>query len=223
MPKYFLLSCCFYLSLISTFAQSWSSVDYSKFDWKSFYKLSTAHQELNLSDIDYPLLHAAIFYVSNEFRERNRLKPFIYSDRIERLSADHAADMVKYNFYGHFSKIRNKRTLRDRFQIVGLNPSGIAENISSTAAIQYEYGRKVNRPQSPGIFTYMSNKREVIPNHTYLSYAKAIVQLWMDSPGHRANILNPGFIYMAAGSAVYPERSFYNMPYFMNVQCFSGR
>ena len=192
MPKYFLLSCCFYLSLISTFAQSWSSADYSKFDWKSFYKLSTAHQELNLSDIDYPLLHAAIFYVSNEFRERNRLKPFIYSDRIERLSADHAADMVKYN-------------------------------ISSTAAIQYEYGRKVNRPQSPGIFTYMSNKREVIPNHTYLSYAKAIVQLWMDSPGHRANILNPGFIYMAAGSAVYPERSFYNMPYFMNVQCFSGR
>lgn len=221
MLKYsFTLIACLISSLL--FAQNWDYEDYSDYSWKTFYRFEPIYQNLNPRDIDYPLLHAAIFYVTNEHRVKNGLKPFRHSDKIERAAAGHASDMAKYNFYGHQSKIRNKRHLRDRFQIVGLNPILIAENISSTAGIQYEYGRKVNRPQSPGEFTYMTTKREPVPPHTYLSFAKEIVRLWMESPGHRKNILNPSLTQMGAGSAVYAEKSFYNMPYFMNVQCFSG-
>lgn len=206
----------------SILAQNWNSSDYSQHTWKSFYRLEKIYQNLDPKDIDYPLLHAAIFYVTNEYRQAHGLKSFQHSHQIELAAAGHAADMAKFNFYSHTSKIRNKRHLRDRFQIVGLNPVLIAENISSTAGIRYEYGRKVNRPQSPGQFTYMTSKQEIIPQHTYISYAREIVELWMKSPGHRKNILNPTLTQMAAGSAVYAEKSFYNMPYFMNVQCFSG-
>ncbi|WP_289028580.1 CAP domain-containing protein [uncultured Algoriphagus sp.] len=203
-------------------AQKWSLADYEDFTWESFYRYEPAYQVLDPSDIDYPLLHAAIFYVSNEYRTKQGLPAFRYSYKIEKLAADHAGDMVKHNFYGHQSKIRNKRKLRDRFQIVGLNPPLIAENISATAGIDYEYGKRIYPPTSPGEFIYQGKESEPVPYHSYISYAREIVQLWIDSPGHRANLVNPGLNQMAAGCAIYPEKSFYNMPYFINVQCFSN-
>lgn len=196
--------------------------DYQNHTWESFFNSEIASQVLDPRDIDYPLLHAAIFYATNQHRAQNRLRPLEYSPKIEILAADHAHDMAKHGFFSHQSKIRNKRKLRDRFQIVGLNPSLIAENISNTAGLDYEYGRKVDPPQQSGEFTYTGNAEKIrVPFHTYLSYAQEIVRLWMESPGHRANILNPDFKYLGCGTQLYGEKSFYNMPYFMNVQCFS--
>lgn len=222
MKKLSFVAFLFFLSTSLLFSQNWQSTDYTKHTWRTFNQLQIIHEKLDPSDIDYSLLHAAVFYVTNEYRVQNQLKPFQYATKMELVAAGHAADMVKYNFYGHQSKIRNKRKLRDRFQIQGLNPVMIGENISSTAALQYEYGRKVERPQSPGVFVYQTSKSEIVPMHSYISYAREIVRLWMESPGHRANILNPSFTYLGTGSAVYGEKSFYNMPYFMNVQCFGS-
>lgn len=201
-------------------AQSWTVEDYDRMNWKDFLRFEEAYRILDPRDIDYSLLHAAIFYITNEQRENHGLPAFEYSFKIELLAADHARDMARLGFFSHQSKIRNKRKLRDRFQIQGLNPNLIAENISSTAGLDYEYGKQVRPPQVPGEFIY-ANKHDPVPPHTYISYAKEVVRLWMDSPGHRANILNPSFKKMGCGSQVYGEKSFYNMPYFMNVQCFS--
>ncbi|MCS5489412.1 CAP domain-containing protein [Algoriphagus limi] len=219
MKKLFVLVIFLFQSTISH-AQSWTAEDYEKMDWRGFLRLEAIYQELDPKEIDYPLLHAAIFYITNEQREIHGLPQLAYSLKIELLAADHARDMARYNFFSHQSKIRNKRKLRDRFQIQGLNPNLIAENISSTAGLDYEYGRQVSPPQTPGEFTY-ANKKEAIPSHTYISYAKEVVRLWMESPGHRANILNPSFKRLGCGSQVYGEKNFFNMPYFMNVQCFS--
>ncbi|MFC3414495.1 CAP domain-containing protein [Algoriphagus hitonicola] len=203
--------------------QNWKSQNYQNLTWEDFFNQPQANQPIDYRDIDYGLLHAAIYYATNEQRSQHGLGPLKYSFRIEQLSASHASDMVNYNFYGHFSTIRNKRLLRDRFQIVGLNPGQIAENISSTAGLDYEYGRPVGAPQSPGDFYYRSSSQgEPVQRHTYASYAKEVVKLWMDSPGHRANILSPSFRYLGVGCAVYPEKKLFNMPYFINVQCFSN-
>jgi uncharacterized protein YkwD len=35
--------------------------------------------------------------------------------------------------------------------------------------------------------------------HTYASFAADVVARWMDSPGHRANILNPRFRLLGLG------------------------
>ena len=37
---------------------------------------------------------------------------------------------------------------------------------------------------------------------TYADLAGRLVQQWMDSPGHRQNILNPAFRYLACGVAL---------------------
>jgi uncharacterized protein YkwD len=181
------------------------------------------YQAINFESIDYPLLRSAIFFYTNEERKKAGLPPLIHHTAIENAAQGHADDMVKYGFYSHTSKIRNKRTVSDRLRLAGVNAGYMGENICSTYGLQYQTGRKVNPPYPKGQFTYaFTSRREVIPPHTYSSLAKSVVKLWMDSPAHRTNILNPKFISMGCGVRVYPERSFYNMPYFMAVQNFSG-
>lgn len=184
-------------------------------------KLAVINQPIDFKNVDRPLLHAAMFYVTNQERIKFGLKPFKHLDRMEKVAADHASDMVNYNFYSHLSRVKGKQTIVDRFKLEGLNLMSIAENISSSNALQYQNGRKVNPPRS-GLFTYASAKREVIAPHSYISYAREVVRLWMESPSHRKSILNPHHEYLGCGAMVYGEKSFYNMPYFMGVQCFGS-
>lgn len=184
-------------------------------------KLPAINQPIDFNKVDRPLLHAAMFYVTNQERIKHGLKPFKHLDRMEKVAADHANDMVKYNFYSHVSRVKGKSTIVDRFKLEGLNLMSIAENISSSHGLQYQNGRKVNPPRS-GLFTYASAKREVIVPHTYLSYAREVVRLWMESPSYRKSILNPHHEYLGCSAMVYGEKSFYNMPYFMGVQCFGS-
>ncbi len=53
--------------------------------------------------------------------------------------------------------------------------------------------------------------------HTYLSFADAIVDGWMRSPGHRANLLNKRAIELGVGTQFFWNG---NWPYFMAVQNF---
>ncbi len=207
---------------VTLIAQNWSPKDYSKHDPVSFLKIEALYQFIDFNNIDRPLLHAAMFFVTNEERVRHKLPPFKHMDKMEKIAAEHADDMVNYNFYSHVSRVKGKRTVADRFKREGLTLMTIAENISSSHGLQYEAGRKVNAPGRTGIFTYASSKREVLQPHTYISYAREAVRLWMGSPSHRKSILNPYYEYLGCGASVYGEKTFYNMPYFMGVQCFGS-
>lgn len=213
------------LSLISFFSQgqTWTSESYRSFDESTFYRLEALYRVIDFKKVDFPLLHAALFFVTNAERKSANLKPFKYQSKIESVAFGHAQDMVKYGFYSHTSTIRIKRTVQDRFHLEGLNPEYYGENICSTYGLQYENGRKVNPPYPAGVFTYaFTSKKETIPPHTYISFAKEVVNLWMNSPGHRQNILNPNFTTLGCGASVYLEKSFYNMPYFKVVQNFGS-
>jgi uncharacterized protein YkwD len=214
----------FTLISLSSSAQNWTSESYRNYDETTFYRIEALYEAIDFNEINFPLLQAAIFYMTNEERKKAQLKPFEFKSEIETVASGHAQDMVKYGFYSHTSKIRIKRTVLDRFHLEGLNPEFFGENICSTYGLQYQSGRKVNPPYPSGEFTYaLTSKREVIPPHTYLTFAKSVVKLWMDSPGHRQNILNPKFQTLGCGARVYREKNFYNMPYFMVVQNFGSK
>lgn len=218
-----LLPLVFILISIVSKAQTWTANSYPNYNETTFYRIEALYEAIDFNQVNFPLLQAAIFYATNEERKKAKLKPFEFQSEIEEVASGHAQDMVKYGFYSHTSQIRIKRTVLDRFHLEGLNPEYYGENICSTYGLQYQIGRKVNPPYPSGVFTYaFTSKREVIPPHTYLSFAKAVVKLWMDSPGHRQNILNPKFKSLGCGARVYREKNFYNMPYFMVVQNFGS-
>lgn len=211
------------VSSFSADAQTWTPDSYRTYNESTFYRIEALYEVIDFKNVNFPLLQAAIFYLTNEERKKAKLRTFEFQPRVENIASKHAEDMVKYGFYSHISSIRIKRTVQDRFHLEGLNPKYYGENICSTYGLQYESGRKVNPPYPNGEFTYaFTNKRERIPPHTYISFAKEVVKLWMNSPGHRQNILNPNFTSLGCGARLYLERKFYNMPYFIVVQNFGS-
>jgi uncharacterized protein YkwD len=69
---------------------------------------------------------------------------------------------------------------------------------------------------------FSTDGREIFPN-TYFEYAQRVVEGWMNSPGHRENILNPDYKYLGCGSACYDnQRNGYSMLYFKLTQNFGG-
>ena len=204
-------------------AQNWTEKDYQKYSVQQFFQLKAIYQPIDFENIDRPLLNAAIFYVTNEMRQKRRLPLFKHDPRVEKVAQDHADDMVNYDFYSHYSKVPGKKMLTDRLKIEGLDPYCYAENISSSNGLQYEYGRKVNPPGPSGTFTYVSrSKREEIIPHTYISFARAVLILWMNSRTHKNNIISTCYQYLGSAAAYYGDDTFYDMPNFISVQCFSS-
>ncbi len=206
----------------SLLAQNWIPSDYQRFTPTQFFQLAAVHETINYKQLDRGLLQAALFHVTNEERIKHGLQPFEHSVTIEKVASDHAADMVKYNFYGHISTVKGKKTISDRLALEGIKKTYFGENISSSIGLQYQEGRQINIPRSGGMYTYASSRREVILPHTYLSYAREAIKLWMNSPPHRKNILNPDFTQLGCGAQSYRNREFFNVPYLMGVQCFGS-
>ena len=106
--------------------------------------------------------------------------------------------------------------------MVGINSGYRGENIAYTFGIEYKAGKGVYSPdQNGGYFSY-KYKGKPIENHTYLGFAKAILTQWMNSPGHRANILNSDFTYLGTGASHYKNAGFYDMDNFKCTQNFGS-
>ena len=217
-----------FLMIISSFcvcameSLKWDYSKYIHYNNISFFESRYARQKIRFDQIDYPLLHAAIFYETNRQRILNGLPPFIHSPSLEKAAREHSIDMVAYGFFSHASAVEGKETMSKRFAKVGIKNANAGENIAAFSAIKYQPGKSVFAPpQNGGYFSY-TYQGEPIGNHTYMSAAKALLNQWMNSPGHRKNILNTKFKYLGVGAAYFEEESFHNMPYFKATQNFAG-
>jgi len=172
----------------------WSDDSYGKYNFDSFQKLEIVNQKIDVVNIDYPLLNAAIFYSTNLQREKYRKIPFIFSKYLTKAAQEHSEDMVDFKFYSHTSKVRGKKTMSERLKLVGISNAFTAENI-------FDFFLK-----SP----------------TYWSLAQGLVNGWMESKGHRANILNKNYEYLGCGSKNYFNKDWIDSFYVKSTQNFSS-
>ncbi len=201
-------------------ASEWSDDNYATYDYASFAKLPDVLARINMEKIDYPLLHAAIFYETNRQRVLNGLPQFGHSAACERAAKGHSDDMVEFNFFSHTSTVKGKETIVKWFALEGIKNAEIAENIAKSFGIEYSSGKAVYPPsQNGGYFSY-EYKGEPIRNHTYIGLAKAVVNQLMNSPVHRANILNKALKFLGTGASHYRDAEFYNIDCFKCVQNF---
>lgn len=190
----------------SVSGESWDYDMYEDYDVDSFKDYDPANEGIDFDDINYKLLNAAIFYETNRMRIENNKTPFEHSIALEKASQMHSEDMVKDNFFSHYNNYdRSKYTPFDRMALFNVDSGYRAENIATTFGIQYESGTMVS-------------SFDDIPPHTYNSCAEAVVDSWMHSPGHRANILNPNYFYLGCGAYDY----FQSLPQFKATQCFGS-
>ncbi|MCC5944878.1 MAG: CAP domain-containing protein [Bernardetiaceae bacterium] len=222
MKKALFILLVFIASLQMSLAQArWTVSMYSQHNFESFGKLPMANSEIDFNHIDYTLLNAAIFYATNRMRVRYNKKPFVYDANLEKAAVFHSNSMVKYDFFSHTGVENGYKSMMDRMRAFKVTGRSYAENIASTFGIQYRAGSSFRPPRGANTQFIDARTNKPIPVHTYLSFAVALVQQWMESPGHKQNILNSSYTKLGCGAAFYRDGSF-SMPYFKCTQNFAG-
>lgn len=140
---------------------------------ETFSKLPPAQRKLDREALDFPLLAAAIFHATNAARGAQRLRPLIYLSALQEAALEHSTDMATRGFFSHQNPHDPaKATASLRLEAKGITNMAMGENISSLVAEE----------------------------HTYWTYARAVVTQWMKSPGHRANILGANYTHLGCGA-----------------------
>jgi uncharacterized protein YkwD len=136
-----------------------------------------------------------IFRETNAQRISNGKRPLKLDEDLSRIAREHSKDMAENNFFSHVNQRGEDptaRAIRNGYNVYkelggGLYSYGIGENIGKMPT-----GNVVG-------FGYVSNTAEAI--------GVALVKDWMESPGHRANILDSQYDLIGIG-VVYDGSSY---------------
>lgn len=207
------------LCLAGTLEAGWQYHEYGSYSWKNYTSDARFQATIDFENIDYPLLHAAIFYRTNYERVRHGLKPLGFNFQLEISAYNHSKWMVERNFFEHTNPYSaRRRTPSDRGRLAGISNPKVAENIANVFGLKYQGGKSVYF-RGAGRFSY-SPSGELVPPHTYASFAVYVLEKWMNSPGHRRNILSPSGLQLGCGVWFYRDARFNRMPRFMATQNF---
>lgn len=172
-------------------------------------------QTIDLRNIDYPTLQAACFLASNEARIKNNQKILAHQALLETAARDYALTMAREQFLAHEHPTdASQKDPEIRAKNAGVNNPYVAENIALIQTYPVPNGTPVY--VRDGGFSLTSDG-PVIGPHTYQSAAEAAVQGWLDSPGHRRNLLSPDALELGCGAALTSQG---DMPMFILVQNF---
>lgn len=174
-------------------------------------------QELiSWDDPDFKRLNAACYYASNEARLAHDRQGLRWNATLETAAHRYAAASALGRFLAH--EHPNDRALKTPDMRVaaagGVNPY-TAENLAMIPGYPIE-------PDEPMYITDQGFSRSAngpaLNPHTYASIARRVVQGWLDSPGHRENLLDKAGREMACGvSRNYDDNT---MPMVIFVQKF---
>lgn len=188
---------------------------------EAFTTLNASTQPIDSRTLDYPLLSEAIFHETNLRRQNNGLQTLDHLAELSQAACVHAQDMVEDDFFAHENPTEpQKATPLDRVESQGLEVGFVAENIAQTFLLQYESGASFYTRQENGetVFSQEPNGDPLLA-HTYHSFAVDLLDQWMNSPGHRENILANEPRYLGAGCE-YSEDDEVGMPTLTCVQLF---
>lgn len=216
----------FLLLLINAFhygfgqTPAWGEMLYNKYDHANYTSYRYFSDTINPGSIDYALLNAAVFFETNRQRVKYGLKPLKHHPKLEMSAQEHSKDMVDYNFFSHTSRVPGKYDISDRVRKAGLNESYVGENIYDHNILDFKGGAYCP-PSHCGFFkSAVSNKP--IQFFSYRSLAGKLVKGWMNSPGHRANILNSNYTHMGMGNFIYYKgMGIDRIPYVKSTQNFA--
>ena len=181
---------------------------YSGYTLNSFSELKELGQRVDVAFCNLQLLDAAVFWMTNVERIKHGLKEFRFHYKLRQMATLHSEQMRNHGFFSHDNPYEARyKTLDDRLDALQDNTFDgfmtYGENIAqyptlngpNTFTIQFLGGT---------LHFYTPDGREML-YCTCLEYAQKVVDGWMHSPGHRANILNPKFEYLGCGCAGFEQ------------------
>lgn len=159
---------------------------------ETFRKLPAAQQNILPDKLDRDLLDAAVFHETNRRRAQHQWPPLKFAARARAAARMQSRAMAEHGFVGHENVFEaGSKTMMDRARLAGLAPGFLAENVASSFGRQYESGKSfyVRTENGRKVFS-LTPKGAPIPMRSYVEFADALLDGWMNSPGHRKNILH---------------------------------
>lgn len=176
---------------------------YTSVDWRDFERLPEVHRSISLQFPDYSLLNAAVMYATNKVREKYGLTPLEFSPKLRDMAVFHSKEMARLRFVGHYNRTNNKMySMDERSEYFRAN--AYSENVANFFVFNYDSGARYYATNEGETTRFFLNDGTLIVPHSYWSFAEALVNAWMNSPGHRENILDPDIETIGAGIALDP-------------------
>jgi uncharacterized protein YkwD len=118
----------------------------------------------------------------------------------------HSRWMAKNHKLSHKSNVRGSNTLRNRIKSAGMKVRTGSENIGMVN--RYQIDNRRFRILNANACQFAANDGTPLPAHSYASLARVIVDLWMNSPGHRRNILDRNVSHVSTAVAFDPRAQY---------------
>jgi uncharacterized protein YkwD len=121
-----------------------------------------------------PEVERRIYQLTNEVRRKKHLPPLDRDNALVATARAHSDDMLRRDFFSH------------------VNPDGKAPQDRIAPAYARTLARAGENIWGGHGYDYSDSKL----------MARVIVDSWMTSPGHRANLLNPNYTHLGVGVSV---------------------
>ena len=199
---------------------------YVGYNSNAFFTICELQKHIPKLFVNTELLNAAIFWYTNLEREKYGLPQFQFHGKLMQMAILHSEQMRQYKFFNHENKYDSRyKTLSDRLEQVKDDSfqgfMSFAENIADIPVIKANKSFTTSI-RDGGVHFYTMDGNEFFP-YTYSEMAQSVVDAWMNSPGHRANILNLEYHYLGCGCAPYEyKKDGYSKTYFKLTQNFGG-
>ncbi len=175
------------ISLILAPSYSWDISDYGQYNSEQFFARSDVNTSIDLNKLNRSLLDAAVFYASNEARNRRKKETLSFNIHLQKAAIQHSDDMEREDFISHQNPREAKsRTPMMRIENAGGDFKATAENIARVNLYQLGPGMEYFVDKNG---RKLDSKGHPLKLHTYASLARMVVEGWMNSKGHRENLL----------------------------------
>ena len=205
---------------VAAFSQSaWNEKYYDSVTVNNFRKFAPFSQQIDINNFDHRLADAAVYYATNEIRNNKKLPVLTYHKSLEIAAYMHSNDMAEKRYFDHINnKNKKRRTPEERTKLAGISNPYPAENITEGFVLDYIANKPVY-PKGKGKFSYSVDGGLIQPL-TYLQLADNLLNAWMNSKGHRENILSKNNRELGCGVALYIDEKFNDMPMVKATQVF---
>lgn len=177
LQSFFLLT--LFLCTCSTLSaqRKWDDKYYNELNDNNFRSFKLFKAPIDLDKIDYKVLNAALFFVTNEARIEKGAAPVTFQPNLEIMAWNHSVEMGKEDFFDHFNiKNKNRSTPEQRAALAGISNPNISENISAVGGVYFG---------------------------SYLELADHVVDRWIKSPSHAKTLFSENVIQLGCGAYYY--------------------
>lgn len=196
-----------------------SRTDFDKLSPTQFAARPEMKVMLDSDHLDLARLAAAIFHETNRVRRELGLPRFRQLVALDTAADLQANSNALAQSASHYNLAPILATPFDRVLHVGLNPQQVGENAAFFPLLDIDpsHGIQESQKENKRVSLDAETGRELQP-HTYASFAAALVKAWMNSPEHRANLVNPKYRYV--GCSGRPAKTLHRIEMVACVQVF---